>query len=426
MATSNLPALMALQTREFKRRYLTVPKAQWELEGGLLRILRALFRPAFNSILKRLRTLAAPNPNSDPVLLRPLQDLREPFGNAVGDEAVRAAGYGSDQLARQAKGAGFVVPDPTIPSVTANLIRSEAFRASEATLTRMTGDARESLARFFEQDLTVDEAAKELGRVFEGMLDHELRRIAQTEINSYRNRGSYELLLTAGIPYHQWLTVEDLRVRRHHSDIHGQVVRVGDRFENELLYPGDRVGTPPKQWVNCRCRHHPYSLLGRVPPAGKRFFFPRDLAGGSTVRKHLPGRHDQKTHGRRFGPPVGGRERRFAGGGGGATTSGAGGPSPEERRKRTEGLLRPGGRLVGEPGTSRAVRVMPGGLPAAEGLFGQLAELGEVEETPRYPGRLARLPALGTVGLRPASASGPPTLDVRIPGIRIREIKFPE
>jgi len=41
-----------------------------------------------------------------------------------------------------------------------------------------------------------------------------------------------------------------------------------------------------------------------------------------------------------------------------------------------------------------------------------------------YPGPLVRLPNGGTVGLRPSSTSGPPTIDVTVQGIGIREIKF--
>jgi hypothetical protein len=36
----------------------------------------------------------------------------------------------------------------------------------------------------------------------------------------------------------------------------------------------------------------------------------------------------------------------------------------------------------------------------------------------------AEIPGGGSIGLRPVSTSGPPTIDVRIPGLGIREIKF--
>jgi hypothetical protein len=89
-----------------------------------------------------------------------------------------------------------------------------------------------------------------------------------------------------------------------------------------------------------------------------------------------------------------------------------------------EEALRPGGRLIGSEGTSSQVRIMKGGLSEARRLFDQLSAGGTALTETTYPGTLVRLPTGGTVGLRPVSTSGPPTIDVRIPGIGIREIKF--
>ena len=89
-----------------------------------------------------------------------------------------------------------------------------------------------------------------------------------------------------------------------------------------------------------------------------------------------------------------------------------------------EDLLRPGGRLIGSEGSSPKIRVIKGGLREAEKLFEQLAGSGTRVTGTSYPGQLVRLPNGGTVGLRPASTSGPPTLDVTVQGLGIREIKF--
>jgi len=62
-------------------------------------------------------------------------------------------------------------------------------------------------------------------------------------------------------------------------------------------------------------------------------------------------------------------------------------------------------------------------LDDAQGLFGRLSQGGKVVDNPSYPGTLVQLPR-GTVGIRPISGSGPPTIDVNIPGIGIKEIKF--
>lgn len=93
--------------------------------------------------------------------------------------------------------------------------------------------------------------------------------------------------------------------------------------------------------------------------------------------------------------------------------------------QRIEALLKLDGKLLGQPGSSRRIRVLPGGIEAAAELFEKLAEAGEQTLTTAYPGTLVEIPDVGRVGLRPVSVSGPPTIDVRVPGIGIDEIKFP-
>lgn len=90
-----------------------------------------------------------------------------------------------------------------------------------------------------------------------------------------------------------------------------------------------------------------------------------------------------------------------------------------------EELLKPGGRLVGTEGSSSSIRLLPGGKNAAEDFFLNLAKSGK-DVTPKgFSGMVVELPnGSGIVKYRPTSTSGPPTIDVAIPGIGIREIKF--
>ncbi|HZI08725.1 MAG TPA: hypothetical protein VEZ71_32205 [Archangium sp.] len=92
-------------------------------------------------------------------------------------------------------------------------------------------------------------------------------------------------------------------------------------------------------------------------------------------------------------------------------------------RANAEALLRPNGRLIGEPGTSSSVRIMKGELSDAQQLYDKLSAGGTPMNT-SYPGSMVRFPNGDRVGLRPVSTSGPPTIDVSMPGIGIREIKF--
>src|SRR5215831_464756 len=93
--------------------------------------------------------------------------------------------------------------------------------------------------------------------------------------------------------------------------------------------------------------------------------------------------------------------------------------------KPVSDVLMPGGKPVGTPGTRPTIRELPGGQPAAKAMFDELAKCGGTSETPAsYPGTGHKLSGGGWVGLRPASLSGPPTIDVNVPGIPIDKIKF--
>lgn len=93
---------------------------------------------------------------------------------------------------------------------------------------------------------------------------------------------------------------------------------------------------------------------------------------------------------------------------------------------RATELLRPGGRLIGEAGSSSRIRILQGNPRQAEAFFNQLVrETGATRLSKEGLAGFAKLPGEGgTIGLRSVSTSGPPTIDVRIPGLGIREIKF--
>jgi hypothetical protein len=94
----------------------------------------------------------------------------------------------------------------------------------------------------------------------------------------------------------------------------------------------------------------------------------------------------------------------------------------------------PGGIRIGVRGkgrwTSARIREVVGGQPEAERLFQELSAGGKDITPPGFSGRLVELPnGRGTIGYRPASRSGPPTIDVKAVDatgrrIPIRKIKF--
>lgn len=110
--------------------------------------------------------------------------------------------------------------------------------------------------------------------------------------------------------------------------------------------------------------------------------------------------------------------------------SNSSGPGP------IEDILMPGGKPIGVKGTgkraSARLREVPGGAPEAERLFRVLTQGGKDITPLSYPGTLIELPAgRGTVGYRPASKSGRPTIDVNVVDsagrpIPVQKIKFVE
>jgi hypothetical protein len=92
-------------------------------------------------------------------------------------------------------------------------------------------------------------------------------------------------------------------------------------------------------------------------------------------------------------------------------------PSPKD-------LLMPKGKPVGAKGSKPSIREIPGGQKAADDFFKDLTSGGKPVNLPAYPGKLIDLPGGGRVGLRPKSKSGEPTIDVDIPGIPIKKLKF--
>jgi len=89
-------------------------------------------------------------------------------------------------------------------------------------------------------------------------------------------------------------------------------------------------------------------------------------------------------------------------------------------------ILKPGGQLIGRVGKSPGVREVVGTADDAQALFNQLARGGNIRPHPKAPGgKLADLPGGGTVGFRASSKSGPPTVDINIPGFDgLKKIKF--
>lgn len=110
---------------------------------------------------------------------------------------------------------------------------------------------RAALQEGMNQGYSVDKIADLVAEVFTVNRSRALR-IARTEMAESFNNGRYTGMAEAKIPKIEWLSARDSRVRDSHVRMDGEVVVLGDKFPNGLLYPGDVEG-PPEEIVNCRC-----------------------------------------------------------------------------------------------------------------------------------------------------------------------------
>lgn len=231
-------------------------KAASRKEQELARKLQGLFSQAKEEAVRKLRSQGANGVIQRRITLAKLDA-------ALGT----AAGLIHQSVIEAAEGA------PLPPE----LLREQAFTASQATLQRVRGDVMDVMARAWVDGLGIDAAAALVEEAFTGLETHEAARIARTEINSAQSNSRMAKMAAAGIDYIQWWTATDVRVRDSHAAQHGLIVKRGDAFPNGLKHPHDRSG-PIEEWINCRCRPLPFRMpVMMAPPPGKVAFRESEL-----------------------------------------------------------------------------------------------------------------------------------------------------
>ncbi len=90
--------------------------------------------------------------------------------------------------------------------------------------------------------------------------------------------------------------------------------------------------------------------------------------------------------------------------------------SAEGALQHLTNILKPGGKLIGEAGTTPGIRVLAGGKKAAEDLILDLGQAGRLGRDIKE-GFLIRIDELGTLTYRYTSESGGPAIDVNIRGL---------
>lgn len=113
---------------------------------------------------------------------------------------------------------------------------------------------KKTLAQAYEEGGGYEGTAKKLiHNMTRQFTTFQAQRIARTEIASHKNIAHYERAKDLGIETHEWVCMLDDRTRDSHAEMEGETVPIGKPFSNGLLHPGDREGTDPSEYINCRC-----------------------------------------------------------------------------------------------------------------------------------------------------------------------------
>lgn len=129
---------------------------------------------------------------------------------------------------------------------------------------------------------------------------HRARSAARTEVVGASNAGSVHQMKIAQVSASKmWVAENDDRVRPSHQEVDGTQVDVTEKFNvggYPLDYPHDPAG-PPSETYGCRC-----TLVWNVDEESRSMTDSVDqLLTADTF--HLPGKHEQKNHGRRYKTP---------------------------------------------------------------------------------------------------------------------------
>ena len=142
-------------------------------------------------------------------------------------------------------------------SFTTNYIQSNTFKASERTMARINTNLKNKIIDAYTTNKGIKYIGREVNKEYTQLKRYEANRISRTEINSAQNKGIYDQYNELGITFIQWITHPNAKTRLTHKQEDGKIILTGYKFNNGLLYPGDKNG-PIEEWINCRCTTAPW------------------------------------------------------------------------------------------------------------------------------------------------------------------------
>ena len=255
-----------------------------EAENRLNRKLSQLFSKVGNKLVKALLSEGVLDKTQINSFSMYIDENQATLENIFNQEIEGSATRGGKNMVTLLKEKGLKLSFSQFDNNTKDILKTNAFEASQTTLDKVKGNVMDSLTTSYQNGEGIKKAAQNLKKEFDGMTKGGLRRIARTEINGAQNQGSYLTLKDLDVEYKMWETAKDSRVRgnnakdkANHRKLHGQIVPIHDKFSNGLMYPGDRSGRI-EDWIQCRCTLVPFIMPSdKMAPPGKSYFYERDL-----------------------------------------------------------------------------------------------------------------------------------------------------
>lgn len=271
------------------------------LESAIGRVEAVVVR-VLRGIARTVASLVGGSPSPSALSNDDFQAIRRDWGEAVTVEIVPAVAEvyreSAEVLAKEFANAGRPVDVVSLEAPSAADFLEAATNRLVAVSDTLWDVARKELADGVRAGEGIEELAARL-QVAGGFGEARARMIARTEVVAASNSASLAQALRLGDPSinKEWLAtteasglVCDERTRDAHCDAHEQVQPLGEPFEvgeTWLMYPGQPVG-PADQVINCRCG------IGYVMEDGVG----EPLTAAAPEEFHLPGKHDQREHGK--------------------------------------------------------------------------------------------------------------------------------
>jgi SPP1 gp7 family putative phage head morphogenesis protein len=111
---------------------------------------------------------------------------------------------------------------------------------------------KEPIAESVRKGESIDKISAMLQKEFDKLSSTRADLIARTETMSSVNFGQFAVYDSDGVEEIEWLSSTDKSVRDSHK-ISGEKVKIGKKFSNGLLFPGDSQNGAAKDVCNCRC-----------------------------------------------------------------------------------------------------------------------------------------------------------------------------